>query len=69
VVSWAGGYPRDVILKLRPRGGGGLRDYRLELVDASGRRRWRTFLLPEDFWDVAVVELDSEDLLPFDVRP
>lgn len=58
-----------VILKLKPRGGDGLHDYRLELVDAEGRRRWRTFLCPEEVWDVAVVELDPEDLLPFDIRP
>lgn len=69
VSSWAGGYPPAVILKLRPRGGGGLRDYRLELIDAGGRRRWRTFLLPENVWDVVVVELGHEDMLPFDVRP
>ena len=82
VVSWAGGRntpgegdgaparePPAVILKLRPIGGDGLRDYRLELTDAGGRRRWRTFLRPENVWDVAVVELDPEDLLPFDIRP
>lgn len=67
VVTWMGGYPPAVILKLRPRGGGGLRDYRVELAD--GRRRWRTYLRPEDFWDVAVVELDPDVLLPFGVRP
>jgi hypothetical protein len=69
VVSWAGGYPPAVILKLRPRGGGPLRDFRLVLRDGAGRRRWRTFLRPEDFWDVVLVELDPEDLLPFDIRP
>lgn len=61
--------PDAVILKLRPKGGGGLRDYKLELSDPSGVRRWRTFLRPESCWDVAVVEIDRRDLSGYDVRP
>ncbi len=56
-------------LKLKAKEGNGLRDYRLELSDARGIRRWRTFLRAENVWDVAVIELDRESLSLFDIRP
>jgi hypothetical protein len=58
-----------VILKLRTRGDRPLSDYRLELSDSSGLRRWRTFLEPENYWDVAVVELERRDMSAYDIRP
>lgn len=58
-----------VILKLRTIGDHKLSDYRLELSDSSGLRRWRTFLHPENYWDVAVIELEWRDMLAYDIRP
>jgi hypothetical protein len=58
-----------VILKLRPKGGGGVREHRVELSDPSGRRRWRTYLRPESCWDVAVLEIERRELAAYDVRP
>lgn len=58
-----------VIVKLRTKGDHNLSDYRLELSDSSGLRRWRTFLQPENYWDVTVLELERREMAAYDIRP
>jgi len=58
-----------VIVRLRKKGDHNLSDYRLELSDSSGLRHWRTFLQPENYWDVTVIELERGDMSAYDIRP
>jgi hypothetical protein len=67
-VKEAGSVSEAVILKLRTKEDYSLSDYRLELSDSSGLRRWRTFLQPENYWDVAVIELERRDMSAYDIR-
>lgn len=56
-----------LFLRLRSREDQGFRDYRVPLFDSSGKRKWRSFLSPENDWDVAIIELDRESLFAFDI--
>jgi hypothetical protein len=60
---------RRLIQGLRSKEDNNLEDYRVALSDLSGMRRWRSFLNPEHYWDVAVLELDQEDLSRFEIKP
>jgi hypothetical protein len=58
----------ELVLKVRAREAGGFLGHRVPLY-VHGTRRWRSYLIEGRVWDVAVVELDSSDLAPLDIRP
>lgn len=56
-----------IALRLRRKKDDELQIYSLPLVDTQGVRIWRSCIDPASLWDVAIVELNHEDLLSFDV--
>ena len=58
-----------LFLKLRAKKYRSFHNHRVELYDSLNRRTWRSYSRPEDYWDVAVIELNPDDLANFDLRP
>jgi hypothetical protein len=57
-----------IFLKVRDNDRQTFRNCRVALFDSSGNRRWRSFLRPENVWDVAIIELDQEELSTFAIN-
>jgi|KBSSwiStaDraftv2_1062776.scaffolds.fasta_scaffold73162_1 hypothetical protein len=56
---------RNIFLRLSDNDGQSFRNCQVALYDSFGNRRWRSFLDPENVWDVAIIELDQEDFSAF----
>lgn len=55
----------SIFLRLNDNDGQSFRNCQVALSDSFGNRRWRSFLDPENVWDVAIIELDQEDFSAF----
>lgn len=59
---------RAIFLKVRDKDGQTFRHCHVALFDFFGNRRWRWFLRPENVWDLAIIELDQEELSTFAIN-
>jgi hypothetical protein len=57
-----------IFLKVRDNDRQTFRNCRVALFDSTGNRRWRSILRPENVWDVAIIELDQEELSTFAIN-
>jgi hypothetical protein len=56
---------RNFFLRLSDNDGQSFRNCQVALYDSFGNRRWRSFLDPDNVWDVAIIDLDQEDFSAF----